>query len=202
VNGTDSTRFSTDETQFASLHYEVNLGSAQTFNELQMAVPGSPTDYARGYTVEVSPNGTTWTAVATCTGSGTPEIVSFPVQTAQYLEVVLTAGNSSYWWSINQFDVYNTTPVPTTTSTVAPTTTTTVAPTTTTVPVAYGLWTVDVNGSTKYEGCARNSRGFNSVALNDKVTVTGFRAGQNTVDATLVTIKSGSSCSTPKHHKS
>ena len=96
LDGNLTTRFSTDEHQAAGLYFEVNLGSPQTFDELEMDVPNSPHDYARGYNVEVSGNGSSWTTVASCTGTGTPEIVSFPTQTAQYVEVVLTASNS-YW---------------------------------------------------------------------------------------------------------
>jgi hypothetical protein len=90
------------------LYFEVNLGSTQTFDELEMDVPNSPTDYARGYDVEVFSNGTSWTTVATCTGTGSPEIVSFPAQTAQYVGVLLTSGNpSNYWWSIDEFNLFN-----------------------------------------------------------------------------------------------
>jgi beta-glucosidase len=103
VNGTSLTRFSSDEDQATGLTYEVNMGSARTFNELEMASPGSPTDYATGYSVEVSSNGSTWTTVATCGGVGTPDIASFPPQTAQYVRVLLTAADTSYWWSFNQF---------------------------------------------------------------------------------------------------
>jgi beta-glucosidase len=103
VGSTSVTRFSSDEDQAAGLTYEVNMGSAQTFNEIEMASPGSPTDYATGYQVQVSSNGSTWTTVATCAGVATPDIATFPSQTAQYLRVVLTAADTSYWWSFNQF---------------------------------------------------------------------------------------------------
>jgi beta-glucosidase len=103
VNDTSVTRFSSDEDQAAGLTYTVNMGSARTFNEIEMASPGSPTDYAGGYQVQVSGNGSTWTTAATCGGVGTPDIASFPTQTAQYVRVVLTAADASYWWSINQF---------------------------------------------------------------------------------------------------
>lgn len=129
IDGKLTTRFSTDERQKAGLGFEVNMGSAQTFDELSMAVPNSPTDYARGYVVEVSTNGTSWATVASCTGTKTPEVVSFPAQTAQYVLVVTTA-SADDWWSIDEFNLY--TSSPTTTTTAAPTTTTTTAPTTTT----------------------------------------------------------------------
>jgi beta-glucosidase len=103
VNGTSLTRFSSDEDQATGLTYEANMGSAQTFNEVEMASPGSPTDYATGYEVQVSSNGSTWTTVATCGGVATPDVATFPAQTAQYVRVVLTAADTSYWWSFNQF---------------------------------------------------------------------------------------------------
>jgi hypothetical protein len=106
LDGNLATRFSTDELQAPGLHFEVNMGSAQTFNELLMEVPNSPTDYARDFVVQVSNGGATWSTVATCSGSATPQVVTFPTQTAQYVRVVLTAGNSSYWWSIDEFHLY------------------------------------------------------------------------------------------------
>ena len=100
------TGFSTDQPQAARLYFEVDMGSKATFDELAMAVPNSPTDYARGYGVEVSNDGKRWSIVATCTGASTPEVVSFPAQTAQYVRVALAA-SSTYWWSIDEFNLYS-----------------------------------------------------------------------------------------------
>jgi hypothetical protein len=130
LDGNLETRFSTNKDQAPGLYFEVDLGSPQAFDELEMDVPNSPTDYARGYNVAVSGNGSAWTTVASCTGTGTPEIVSFPAQTAQYVEVVLTASNGAWWWSIDEFNLYTATSSPTTTTST--TTSTTVPPTTTT----------------------------------------------------------------------
>jgi F5/8 type C domain len=106
LDGNLLTRFSTDETQASGLNFEVNMGSPQTFNELEMEVPNSATDYARDYVVQVSNDGATWHHVATCSGTTTPEIVSFPTQTAQYVRVVLASPNTTYWWSIDEFYLY------------------------------------------------------------------------------------------------
>ena len=133
VNGTATTRFSSDEDQAIGMSFDVNMGSPQPLDEVAMAVPGSPTDYARGYNVNLSSDGTNWTTVASCTGTGTPEIVSFPAQTDQYVEIVLTATDPSFWWSINQFFVY-TASTSTTTTISAPITTTTSGTTTISVP--------------------------------------------------------------------
>jgi hypothetical protein len=139
IDGNLATRFSTDETQRPGLYFEVNMGSPQTFDQLQMDVPNSPNDYARDYAVEVSSNGSSWTTVANCFGTGTPEVVSFPAQTAQYVAVYLTGTDNTYWWSIDEFNLYTTLvpPTTTTTTTTVPTstTTTTVPSTTTTTAV-------------------------------------------------------------------
>jgi hypothetical protein len=106
LDGKLTTRFSTSEHQAPGLYFEVKLGTAQVFDELAMEVPNSPTDYARGYDVEVSTNGSAWATAAACAGTGTSEIVSFSTQTARYVRVVLTAGTTSDWWSIDEFNLY------------------------------------------------------------------------------------------------
>ena len=165
LDGNLNSRFSSDEAQASGLYFEVNMGSAQTFDELEMEVPNSAGDYARGYDVEVSANGSSWTTVATCTGTGTPEIVNFPAQTDQYVEVVLTQAYAASWWSIDEFYLYSGTATTTTTTqgtttTTKATTTTTTAPTTTTtignnpavvkVTGSSGNWGLSVNGSPYY----------------------------------------------------
>ena len=106
IDGNINTRFSSDADQAAGQYFQVNLGSAQTFNQIEMNSGGSTGDYARGYNVEVSTNGTSFTSVATGTGTSSPETVTFTSQTAQYIRVVLTAGVSTNWWSIAEFTVY------------------------------------------------------------------------------------------------
>ena len=106
IDGNLSTRFSSDAYETPGQYWQANLGSAQSFDELQMQATNSSGDYARGYDVEVSGNGSSWTTVASCTGVGDPEVVSFPAQTAQYVRVVQTGNSSSNWWSIDELNLY------------------------------------------------------------------------------------------------
>ena len=110
LDGNFSTRFSTNEHQTPGLAFRVDLGSAQTFDEVAMRAGSSPTDYARGYDVTVSTNDSSWTTVAACTGTANPEVVSFRAQTARYVRVVLTAASATNWWSIDEFDLYSSAP--------------------------------------------------------------------------------------------
>ena len=132
LDGKLTTRFSTNEHQAPGLFFEVKLASAQTFHALTMASPNSPSDYARGYEVQVSTDNKTWALVANCTGTATPEAVSFPDQTAQYVKVVLTASTPADWWSIDEFNLIgNASTTTTTTPRTTTTTTTTMTGTTT-----------------------------------------------------------------------
>jgi hypothetical protein len=74
-----------------------------------------PSQYALAYSIEVSDNGNTWTAIASCQGTGSPEVVSFPAQTAAYIKVLLLTGTAktSPWWSMGDFKIYNGSPAPT-----------------------------------------------------------------------------------------
>jgi hypothetical protein len=106
IDGNLATRFSSDAVQAAGMYFQLNMGSAQTFNQIEMNSPNSAGDFAVGYNVEVSTNGSTFTSVATGTGTASPEIVTFTAQTAQYIRVVLTAASTGPWWSIDEFTVY------------------------------------------------------------------------------------------------
>lgn len=163
LDGDLSTRYSSDASQAPGQTFEVNLGSPQSFSELEMAVPGSATDYARGYTVEVSSTGSSWTVVASCTGTGTPEVVSFPAQTARYVEVVVTATNTRWWWSIDEFNLYGAG----TGATVPPTSTATVpATTTTTAPHPASAPTITAhNGSLYLNGAPYHFSGVNAYEI-------------------------------------
>jgi F5/8 type C domain len=132
LDGNLSTRFSTNEDQAAGLYLEVNMGASRSFDQLELQVPGSPNDYPRGFDVEVADNGGPWSVVAVCSGTGATQVVSFPAQTDQYVAVVLAVSNASWWWSVDELNVYASSSTPTTTTTTTPTTTTTTPTTTTT----------------------------------------------------------------------
>jgi hypothetical protein len=115
LDGNWTSRFSTNEDQASGIYLAVDLGRAESFYGLKISVPNSPTDYARGFDVDVSTNGASWTLVARCSGTTTPEVVSFAPQTATYLKVVLTSAVKE-WWSVDELYLYGQTPATTTTT--------------------------------------------------------------------------------------
>jgi F5/8 type C domain len=105
ISGDTGARFSSDAAQAAGMWWQANMGSAQTFNQVEMDSGGYATDYALGYNIEVSSNGSTWTTVYSGTGTSSPETATFTAQTAQYIRVVLTQSESTSWWSMVNFTV-------------------------------------------------------------------------------------------------
>ncbi len=133
LNGSSTGRFTTGMAQAPGMDYTLNLSSAQSFNEVSLSAPDYAGDYPRGINVNVSADGTNWTTVASCSPASYPVTVSFPAQSDQYVQVVLTASVSPNWWSIEYFYVYDASSGSTTTTTGATTTTTGATTTTTAV---------------------------------------------------------------------
>ncbi|HEY4456636.1 MAG TPA: discoidin domain-containing protein, partial [Pseudonocardiaceae bacterium] len=106
IDGNTGTRYSSDAVQAPGMWFQINLGSSQSFNQIQLNSGSWPGDYAVGYNVEVSTNGSSFTSVATGSGSSSIETITFAAQTAQYIRVVLTASSSGPWWSIAEFTAY------------------------------------------------------------------------------------------------
>jgi hypothetical protein len=100
-------RFSSDADQAPGMWYQVNMGSAQTFNQVGLDSGSNTGDYARGYDIEVSNDGTKFTPVYFGTGTSATETATFSPQTAQYIRILLTASASSNWWSLTSLTVSN-----------------------------------------------------------------------------------------------
>jgi beta-glucosidase len=106
LDGSTATRWTTGTPMTNGQTVTLDLGATRTFSRLTMDSASSTNDYARGYQVLISTDGTTWSA-AVATGTGTSALVSvtFPPQTARYLRIVQT-GSSSWWWSIAELNLY------------------------------------------------------------------------------------------------
>lgn len=105
IDGNLTTRWASGAAQAGGEWYQVDMGTQQTFDSLVMDSASFTGDYARGYQVQVSSDGTNWTTLATGTGSSQAELVQFPVQVARYLKFTQT-GTAGNWWSLAELNVY------------------------------------------------------------------------------------------------
>jgi hypothetical protein len=84
--------------------FQVDLGSARTFNQVVLDTTASSGDSPRGYQLFVSDDGTNWgRPIATGPGSPVTRIL-IPQVTARYLRVV-NQGDAGNWWSIHELNV-------------------------------------------------------------------------------------------------
>jgi beta-glucosidase-like glycosyl hydrolase len=105
LDGDPNTRWSSgtpmapDQNQYVT----VDMASSQKIDQITLDSGTSTGDYARGYQVYLSNDGTSWgSAVAAGSPTTSPIVIGFPEQTARYVKVVQT-GSSSSWWSIAEF---------------------------------------------------------------------------------------------------
>ncbi|KAI7265920.1 hypothetical protein KC345_g8333, partial [Hortaea werneckii] len=101
-----NSRWTTRTPQAAGQWIQLDLGSRQQFRELVMNSEGSENDYARGYQVMLSENGTEWRLVAGEKGTSSLIRSAFPVQTARYVRIVLTEAAPQWWWSVSELNLY------------------------------------------------------------------------------------------------
>jgi len=105
IDGDSATRWSTGTPMANGDTVTVDLGAARTFSRVVMDSAGSTNDYARGYQIAVSANGSTWTTVGSGAGSGPVVTADVPVQTARYVRITQT-GSSTWWWSIAELNLF------------------------------------------------------------------------------------------------
>jgi hypothetical protein len=86
------------------------MASTQTFRELSVDAGATwNADYMRGCDVTVSMDGTSWTTVASATGTSQVVVIDFASASARYVRLTLNGGATSttHWWSIAEFNVKN-----------------------------------------------------------------------------------------------
>ncbi|WP_422723970.1 discoidin domain-containing protein [Hyalangium rubrum] len=106
LDGNMGTRWTTGVPMASGQTLTVDMQAVRNFNKIVMDSTGSDLDYARGYQVFVSNDGTNWgSAIATGTGTGPVITVTFTTKSARYIRVTQTGSNSS-WWSMREFNVY------------------------------------------------------------------------------------------------
>jgi hypothetical protein len=104
IDSNVATRWTTGAAQTNGQNIQVDMGALVTLNNVTIDTAkntSDETDYARGYTLELSKNGSTWTTVATGVGTRKATTIGFVAQAARYFRLTQT-GSSSSWWSIGE----------------------------------------------------------------------------------------------------
>lgn len=105
VDGDASTRWSSGQAQQPGQRLEVDLGRPVTFRRVALDSGGNLGDFARGWELSVSTDGTRWRRLAAGVGTGQLTLVDVPRTRARFLRVSTTAAAGN-WWSIADLRLY------------------------------------------------------------------------------------------------
>jgi glucosylceramidase len=101
-----STRYSSGTGQEPGQYLQVDFGKLVPAREVVFDTGASTGDYPRGYSVQTSEDGTTWTtAVASGTGTGQFTTADLSGEPIRYVRLTLTASSGS-WWSVADVRAY------------------------------------------------------------------------------------------------
>jgi glucosylceramidase len=106
VDGDASTRWSSGQSQEPGQYLQVDLGARTSFRRVAIDSGGNLGDYARGWQLTVSDDGTAWRALAAGAGAGQLTNVDVPHTRARYLRITSTA-SAGNWWSIADIRLYD-----------------------------------------------------------------------------------------------
>ena len=108
IDGNPSTRWDTETPKAGGEWFIVDMKAGYTFNKIILNTLLGPYDYPLGYEVYVSADGTNWNdPVATGSGNSAITVINFPEQTARYIKIVQTGSSDTWWWSIDEYYVVN-----------------------------------------------------------------------------------------------
>ncbi|WP_194397308.1 discoidin domain-containing protein [Microbacterium atlanticum] len=107
IDGNPRTRWMSGVDQSSGQSFTLDLGASRTFDQISLNQIAFPTDSPGSYTVQTSPDGTTWSGTVSY-GNGTSSFtnISFAPATARYIRINLTAA-AGKWWTIGDVSVYN-----------------------------------------------------------------------------------------------
>lgn len=107
IDGVNASNWSSGQAMAGGEWYRIDMGSNKTVAMVIVQTPsGSTWDYPRGFTLEVSTNGTSWTTLATGIAYGWKRPISVTPTTARYIRITQT-GVAPQWWSIDEVTVYS-----------------------------------------------------------------------------------------------
>ncbi|TCS40312.1 discoidin domain-containing protein [Reinekea marinisedimentorum] len=107
IDGSTSTRWTTEEYQTTGQYFQVDLGASETFDRIVLNSENSSGDYPRNYALYVSDDGSSWeTVVYNGAGDSATTTIDFHDQTARYLKIEQLGSSDDRWWSIHELSIY------------------------------------------------------------------------------------------------
>jgi glucosylceramidase len=106
VDDDASTRWSSGAAQAPGQYVQVDFGSREHFRRVALDSGGNLGDYARGWQLSVSDNGSGWRTLATGTGVGQLTEIDVRRTGARHLRVTST-GTTGNWWSVADIRLYD-----------------------------------------------------------------------------------------------
>lgn len=101
-----STVWQSKAAQAAGQYVQVDLGTAKQFRRIAIDSGGNTGDYARGWQVSTSFDGSSWHPLASGTGTGQLTNVDVRQTRARFVRISSTA-TSDHWWSLADVRLYN-----------------------------------------------------------------------------------------------
>jgi len=102
-----NTRWDTGTSQVPGMWYQIELPKTERIAGLQLDTNGSDRDYPRGYQVELSENGVSWSKPAAA-GKGTQPLteIEFPPTPAKFIRITQTGAVNGLFWSIHELQLH------------------------------------------------------------------------------------------------
>ncbi|GIH25752.1 hypothetical protein Aph01nite_40620 [Acrocarpospora phusangensis] len=108
IDGDTTTRWSTGIGQAPDQWYQIDLGSPHTIAQVTVETPrDSTSDFPRGFRLEFSMDGDTWTTVGTGIGFGWKRPITVTPRTARFVKITQTGTEPDWWWSIGEVTIYS-----------------------------------------------------------------------------------------------
>jgi glucosylceramidase len=101
-----STVWQSKAAQAAGQYVQVDLGTAKQFRRVAIDSGGNVGDFAQGWQVSTSFDGTTWRPLASGTGTGQLTNVDVKQTRARFVRISST-GTSDHWWTLADVRLYN-----------------------------------------------------------------------------------------------
>lgn len=108
IDNSLSSRWSTRTPQTPGQYVTIDLGETLSFNRIVLDSYSNTEDYPRGFSVFVSPDGSSW-GVPIISGSGDRALTTIELndQLARHIKITQTGNSSNRWWSIHDLKIFD-----------------------------------------------------------------------------------------------